>query len=310
MAVFPFPAMYSIQFLREAIIQMLLAASMYLFVCSWKNGKLLHAVWAVAFSIGAGFFHSSGVIVAGMIVLHVVLFDRTADTYRISRKGLWLIPVFAIAFSGVCLIVGEQLFYKIGSNFSLQTFFDIAESRVDGRSAYDVGLFTGNTVVDFIINTPLRMIYFLLSPMPWDWRGFTDVAAFSVSSGLYICVFVIFFWMLWKVHERNWNKQMAVILFVITTALIFVFAWGTSNAGTAIRHRDKMFAPCMVIFAVSYEMITTRTHGLFRKFRHKNQSGLILRQDRSFHDDFGQHLGLRVIGKDCDEEICKNVDPL
>ena len=42
----------------------------------------------------------------------------------------------------------------------------------------------------------------------------------------------------------------------------------------------------------------------------KKPEGLLLRQYRSFHDDFGQNLGLRVIGKDCDEEICKNIDPL
>ena len=269
MAIFPFSALYSVQFLREAIVQLFLALSMYMFVCAWKDGKLFDAVWSVIFAMSAGAFHVSGVVAAGMVILHLVFFDRTAGKYHFSRKGLWMMPVFAIAFAGVCLVAREQLFFKIGSNFSLQTFFDVAENRVKGGSAYDIGIFTGNNIVDFIINTPLRMFYFLCSPMPWDWRGPVDMAAFLVSSGLYICAFASFFRMLWVVREENWTKQLIIILFVVTAALIFVFAWGTSNAGTAIRHRDKMFAPCMVILAVSCEMITTRTHGLLGKLRCK-----------------------------------------
>lgn len=92
------------------------------------------------------------------------------------------------------------------------------------------------------------MFYFLFSPLPTNWRGFGDIIAFIIDSSFYI-------FLCWNIAKnyRFSNKFGNIKLFLLIglSISVFVFAFGTYTAGTALRHRAKLLPMLTVLYAVS-----------------------------------------------------------
>jgi hypothetical protein len=84
----------------------------------------------------------------------------------------------------------------------------------------------------------------LFSPLPFEWRELSDVVVFCVDSLFYIVLTVMMF--LRPLLGKTVQLKRFLIYAVLVVTLIFSI--GTSNAGTAVRHRAK-FLPVMVLAA-------------------------------------------------------------
>ena len=84
------------------------------------------------------------------------------------------------------------------------------------------------------------------------WRGMADITAFMFSSLYYLVTIlsVLKYLRLGEATNKR-NRVIVISLFVVALATSFVFAWGTSNAGTASRHRDKMVTLMAILWALS-----------------------------------------------------------
>jgi len=118
-----------------------------------------------------------------------------------------------------------------------------------GRGAYLAGYYPGSTV-DIVLQTPVRVIYFLFMPFPWKVSGLADFIGF-------IDVFLYAILIVYTAKAfRNLDKYgRFILLTILSVALveIVVFAWGTSNFGTAIRHRQKVV--CLLITMASIGIV-------------------------------------------------------
>src|SRR5690554_2768897 len=90
-------------------------------------------------------------------------------------------------------------------------------------------------------------MYILFYALYMNWRGGMDIFSFVFDSFLYF----ITIWFIWK----NWsyfNLQKPLIIGLIVTLIgvAFIFGIGVSNAGTAIRHRQKIIPLILVLLAV------------------------------------------------------------
>lgn len=94
--------------------------------------------------------------------------------------------------------------------------------------------------------TIIRMIYFTFSPMPLDWRGLQDMAAFVIDS---VPILVVLFEI---IRSMFGNKNIRYIFagLLVCLSVVGIFAWGVSNAGTAMRHRGLLVG----VFALCYCM--------------------------------------------------------
>ena len=135
---------------------------------------------------------------------------------------------------------------------------DVANTLEIGGSSYAKYVGNSNSIGNMIIYTPLRIVYFLFSPFPWQWRGITDIIAFLFSSLYFLYILALSLRNLINpVHIKQKDKQ--ILMMILTIAVVFVYSWGVSNTGTAARHRDKLVPLFAVLWAYSSDFFTYYT---------------------------------------------------
>ena len=71
---------------------------------------------------------------------------------------------------------------------------------------------------------PLRALYFLASPMPWDWRGLTDLFTFMVDSLFYIGVPIALLANYRRLGQRERVLGVALLITIVVGSLVSVLA--------------------------------------------------------------------------------------
>ena len=175
-----------------------------------------------------------------------MIFDTRNKRIHVTISGFVLSMIVAISISYVFLQYGDLLM----SHFTnIKTVGDIANTSQLGGSSYAQYVGNSNTPINMVIFTIPRIIYFLFSPFPWQWRGIADIIAFFFSGLFYLVVITNAINSIKKSGYTNQGLLVGVI--VIAFFCTFIFAWGVSNTGTASRHRDKMVCIYAIIMALS-----------------------------------------------------------
>lgn len=223
--------------LRESMIIFLIAASLYFFLSWYFKDNFRYIFTAGVLVLCSMVLHSGTVgVLAGYGIIYA-FYNPSKGKFALGKRTFF---VFVLI-----LILGTAAFQiKYFKNFflayipSFRSVLDISKKYFDsGASDYLKNMETNN-YIQFILNTIIRSIYFQISPMPWDWRGLQDIIAFFLDSLLRAAI-----WLGVITNWRNKNKSKVItILFVFINCFYIVFAWGVSNAGTAIRHRNKIIA--------------------------------------------------------------------
>lgn len=244
-------ALLSSLLLREAPIYLLMSLSLYCFVSWWYEDKEMPLVFALLFSVASAWFHS-GLLTVAASFLCIRLFSYKKGGARHFR---FKVQTLLITASASVLLLFLTINTGIGDRLGLTEYFrgidtvegviSFAENYEEGGAAYNANLIPGDGILAFLINTPIHMIYFLFSPMPWDWRGLNDILTVLLSSLFYL--FTVVGGVIYAF--RSPKKGMVPSLVLTAAFAAFVFGWGCSNAGTAMRHRDKMIALYLIIFA-------------------------------------------------------------
>jgi len=256
LALIPNFAIMSSILLRESIIIFLYILSFYCFSKWFIKNNWWALIVAYAFGLLVAVFHSGSIILVVAYTVILILYDQTKERFNLSLKSV----LIASTFSFVFLFIFQNYFDLFFLKFSnIDEMEDVTDIYVMGASGYATGYPIENPVLNFIVNTPLRIFSFVFSPLPWNWRGVTDVIAFTFSSLFYGGVLYLGVRSLLKKDVKNKNT-IIVVLFIVIIGLV-VFAWGVSNAGTALRHRDKFIGLFILLLAlVSNDEMSRRKH--------------------------------------------------
>ena len=104
-----------------------------------------------------------------------------------------------------------------------------------GRTAYPEFL-NSESLIGSIVKLPVRVVAFYTLPWPNMINKFADIVGF-IDSFFYIFPLLIAF----KYRDVIRNHKSLILVLFIFTFLTLAFAYGTSNYGTAIRHRFKLY---------------------------------------------------------------------
>lgn len=246
-------------FLQESIISFFIISSLYMFTKWWFDGNPANIVFAVALSAVAAVLHMGGITIGIGILLMLVMVNNKDRTIQTTPLKLFMVVIMAFAVLLVLSTFGEDLLGKLGGDISAENILSESNKREEGSGAYVIGIQGLPPAVDLIVNTPIRMFYFVFSPLPWTWRGLSDIVAFLGSTIFYIYVVYIAV----KAFKTKPNKTLLgdnigsylIVLTVIVLIASVMFGWGVSNSGSVLRHREKFTYICVVMFAISKEII-------------------------------------------------------
>ena len=250
-ALFPSQILYSILILRESYIGFFMVLACYGVITWGKNQNLKSFFFAITGFTGAIFFH--GAMLVGLLVfLSFVLIDYLNNFFKkikfliINIKDLIFLLSTIIFF---VLFIFNKFQVPYLNNFEYLMNLDniiakIAKQNIGG-AAYPLWTIPKDKI-DLILKIPIRCIYFLFSPFPWDIKDFSQSIGL-LDSFLHICLFYLIF----KNIKYIWNDYPSRILLFILLAYIFVFSIGVGNFGTGIRHKTKLF-PIILFLIVPF----------------------------------------------------------
>ncbi|HEX3031963.1 MAG TPA: glycosyltransferase family 39 protein [Bacillota bacterium] len=238
-AFFPTSNLYSALIMRENLIVFFTALSLYTMLL-WLKERRLSLLFSSSINLlGAAALHG-GMIVLGapyaLVFVLVVLREK-----GVSSRKLWQLLLGICVFTLSLYIFNTALSNKVPEDASTLLRGDFlarqAETAARDRAAYLVGLQPSGPGA-IIVQTPVRIGFFWLSPFPWMVSSAKDLLGL-LDSLLYL---VLLAFGLRGYKSLLQQKERAALLLLVFLAFSLTFGWGTSNYGAAIRHRHKLIA--------------------------------------------------------------------
>ena len=254
---FPQNIIFSSILLREALIQFFFVYSLLFFTKWLMSNNRINMFKTIFFVLLSSLFHP-GMIASLLVYGFMFLFldvKKYSFNYSFKRKTLLVLFcgfTFALIAYNISILNGKFSFLISDTNLSLLEKYESNSGIEEGGATY-LRNYKINSIVDFIILVPLRLIYFVFSPMPYDVRGVGDLAAIILDSSFYyFLVYIIV--RSRKIMNDNIFRIFPKIFFILFLTVSIGFALGTENSGTAMRHRSKIF-PALIIVVVFMESI-------------------------------------------------------
>ncbi len=236
-ALFPTLNLYSAILLRENTIVFFTAISIYCFVLWLRGGAVLNILLALLCLVTASALHGAIILIGLVYSLFLLFYNPHNKQWSVSGPKLLIGMIILIILFG---IFGDVLRNKLPSDmtllFSPEYLAARTASAARNRAAYLEGL-VPTSITSLIIYTPLRAFYFFFSPLPWMISNSADLVGF-LDAFLYGVFFLYAAVGLLQIRKKDKNTSVALLLIMIIFTV--AFAWGTSNYGTAIRHRQKI----------------------------------------------------------------------
>lgn len=222
--------------MRESIMAYSIMVSLFLLYKWMSNGRMRYIFLSVIATLPAVLLHTGCAAMLGTIFFAFVFWDKRIKKWNVVS---WKAGLFIIAI--VCIMPIYNLFCALFADFNYLPKELTIESITSypywpGRSDYIIGDGTAHTAVEFVQGTLYRCFYFWVSPTPKFWNSSLDLIGFFCDSIPWIVLFFFFI----KRMRTSGGKIFGKVGFLLIVLYTFVYAWGTRNAGTAMRHRDVL----------------------------------------------------------------------
>ena len=240
-------AILSSVLLREAPVNMFLTISFY-FIVQWYMFKQeKYFLLASVFVLPAAAMHSGSIaVLVGYIIIRFI-YDNESEKFVLKLRNIVVTVVIVTITAYVLSRTGGRF---LGKFKNVDSIDDVAITSYAGGSSYAQYVGDSSNPLRMIVYTIPRIFYFIFSPLPWQWRGLSDIIMFLFSSIFYFLTVLNTIQFLHSKEKHN--RPLVIALFIVAMTTVFVFAWGTSNSGTAARHRDKIITIFALIWALSY----------------------------------------------------------
>jgi hypothetical protein len=241
---FPTLNLFSAILLRESFIVFFFSFSLYLFLVWYYDNKVNLLLMSFVLLFAATSLHGGFIFIALIYIIYALFYQPKFGKWVFSMGRS--IFVF-ISLGTIILIFGSYIFHQLPS-FSMLTSPEFFANWVNVASRDTAAYLPGyapRNLLDVLIQTPVRIIYFLFSPFPWMISSQIHIIG-AIDALIYFALFCFSikgFILLWK-----YDKSLCILVFSILVITVVVFSWGTSNFGTALRHRQKI-VPIFIIMA-------------------------------------------------------------
>ena len=246
-ALFPTLCLYSAMTLRETFISFFTIVSVFYFFKWLNSGKVSKLILAATFLLLSSALFGAMIVIGVAYAIFFIFYEVKTKRWRLVSKQSFL-GISIVTLVIMIIIFNPFLMDKLPGDLRLVFSPDYMSYKVNlaakGGSAYLVG-FTPNSILDIILQSPVRMVYFLLAPFPWMISSPGQILGL-IDAFLYLVL--IFYSIRGLKYLKKYNNPAFWAVILMLLIIIGTFAWGVSNFGTAIRHRQKIVG---LIIAVS-----------------------------------------------------------
>lgn len=252
MCFLPHEIIFSAILLREMMIGAAISISIYYIIKWFEAYNFVYFVVAGISILFGAWLHSGvfGIFVGYLFALS--FYDYREKKLRFGGKST-LGGIFALLL--FVYLVNTGLFTDYFSHIIEAEDEQLALNQYVNHSTKAESAYLTWLNIDsprqLLLFSPLKILYFLFSPMPWDMRGFNDMLAFCLSSLFYILLFGIIIIKYRHIRDRQ-KKNIIKVLLVSFFLTAFIYGYGCFAAGPAMRHRTKLFPVLLVAAAMTY----------------------------------------------------------
>lgn len=232
--------------LRESMMIFFDLWGMYYLIHWMKKGRLYYLILAFLVPTPAIILHTASIGLWISNVLVAAVWNRRKQRFVITLKAGMILVLF-ITFIGILYFTDLKRIFMgyVPDNFSIYAIahrgFDVGESdylqSMDYQHWYELLPFT-----------LVRMFYFICSPVLTECRGLKDFLC--VLGDVLPTVFVLF-----HVGVNMGKKRLSRYVFVGVLSyvvIVGIFAWGTANAGAALRHRGLLWGILIASYCIGF----------------------------------------------------------
>lgn len=212
--------------------------------------------WRTAYLLSAGVLMLPATVIHGMAIFSlaaigfVIMIWGSKELFRgsiVVRKGLLVGSLMFFSALGIgAPFLLDARFSSIGQVGKLMEQADTLDERAAaarGGSAFPSYLVPANDL-QMVALTPIRMIYVLFGPPVWHIRA--PIHAIGTIDGLFYLALAL---LMMRYREVWWAKREFRILIGVVIVLTVILSWGSSNFGTALRHRAKFLGVLIALAA-------------------------------------------------------------
>ena len=247
-ALFPTLVLYSVLYLREVYISFFILLALYGVVRWFKNDSYKWIVLSLIGFVGAALFH--GPMIVGAVIFIIFIFTtylkrlfKSLVKLRINLGNL-VILLLSIAIMG--LYFTNKISFAYLGYFENSIDIDILLLKTQYAYAGDASWpqwTKAESGIELIYKAPIRSVYFVLSPFPWDIKKPEHLLGL-LDSLLYFYLVVLILLNI----KVIWKNPISRMILIILLAYIFVYGFGVGNFGTGLRHKSK-FASIFILLA-------------------------------------------------------------
>ena len=247
-ALFPTLVLYSVLYLREVYISFFILLALYGVVSWFKNDSYKWIVLSLIGFVGAALFH--GPMIVGAVIFIIFIFTtylkrlfKSLVKLRINLENL-VILLLSIAIMG--LYFTNKISFAYLGYFENSIDIDILLLKTQYAYAGDASWpqwTKAESGIELIYKAPIRSVYFVLSPFPWDIKKPEHLLGL-LDSLLYFYLVVLILLNI----KVIWKNPISRMILIILLAYIFVYGFGVGNFGTGLRHKSK-FASIFILLA-------------------------------------------------------------
>lgn len=230
--------------LRESIMIFLDTWGFYLCLKWMKKKLFISLIMAFVVTFPAIILHSASIGLWIGFALIYAFWDVGTQRFAFQAKTIFVLllgiaAIILLNFSSYRNLIMAYL----PTNLSIESI--TSKEFAAGDSDYLMNIQVNNGV-ELIFWTIIRMFFFVFSPLPGSTTSLKYIFAFIVDS---VPTAVIIFL---TIKDAYYNKKGKYVFaaYAVCLIVIGIFAWGVSNAGTAMRHRSLIVG----VFAIAYCM--------------------------------------------------------
>ena len=259
LSIMPINILYSVSILREILILFFMSISILMLIYYIKSNRYIYIYLSIfLFSLNI-FFHAP--LLVGLVPIIIYFFIQSLKDLFIGliNGNMKIAPIFNTTL--IFFIIYNVLFFSwekaiyshfITLNIADQLVIHAKNTFTSGASFPLYTLPTNNIELFYLL--PLRMIYFLFSPFPWDISS--SIHLFGLLDSL--LSLLIFYFLVKNFKEIIMNKYLIILIFIFLSILI-VYSLGTGNFGTAIRHKFKFFFIIIILASMFFPNVKFKT---------------------------------------------------